>query len=144
MTSSVLDQLFFRKPIRQHIKEFGCVIGIVTLIVAAVLLKKDHALLETAIYVAMGGAVFTILAYVKPLILYPIWKGWMFLAEKMGAVMSVVILTVGWIVMVTPLSFILKMVGKETMDLRFRADVPSYWDKTKDTWQQGDFLKRQF
>lgn len=142
--SSVLDQLFFRKPVRQHVKEFGCIFGILAFGIAAYLMYKDHTLVERALYLSIGGAIFTVLGYLAPLVLYPVWKGWMYGAEKIGMVMTLLIMSVTWIIMVTPLSFLLKAIGKRMMDLTFRTAVPSYWEKTKDTWSDGSFLKRQF
>ena len=40
---SPLDVMLFRKPIRQHVKEFGCVFGLIMLIGAWYLVHKRAA-----------------------------------------------------------------------------------------------------
>ena len=60
-----------------------------------------------------------------PQILRPIEVVSMKLAEVMGAVMSRVVLTLAFYLMITPLGFLLKLLGKDLLDLS--GERSSYW-----------------
>lgn len=139
----VLDELWHRKSIRQHVREFAVIFSIIFLVVAG---YNIHMRGSTVVVTSLIGAagLFLFLGYCLPLILHPVWKAWMGFAHVLGIVMTTVILSIAWTVVVIPTAVLLKLTGKYVMDLRYNADVESYWDERED--KQNDFilLERQF
>lgn len=138
-----LDQLYFRKSIRQHVREFACVIGIVSLIIAGFRVYK-HADFKWGIGLLILAIFVVFLGYEKPSFLQPLWRAWMNIAEKIALVVSMVILSIAWTFVLVPIALIVRFFKTRVMDLSFRAPVESYWevrDKKNDDFQ---LLKRQY
>lgn len=142
-TLDPLDELYFTKPVRQHVQEFACIISIVLLIIAG---AKIYLHSRFALGLSLTGlaAVLLVLGYVAPAVLRPVWKGWMYLAEKLGAFVSLVLLTVAWGIAMVPIAVISRLFRAKVMDLSFKADVPSYWENRDPKNDSFELLKRQF
>jgi uncharacterized membrane protein len=141
--TGILDEIRFRKPIRQHVKEFAGLFALIFLIVAALLINKGrHPVV--AVVLLLGSGILLYLGYKLPRILYPVWKGWMAFAHYLGIVATFIIVSIAWFVVTVPLALIMKVVKQEVMDLRFAADVDSYWEKREEGQEDFKLLERQF
>lgn len=138
-----LDGLYFRKTIRQHVKEFACVMSLVALAIAGYKIYR-HADYSWGLGLIALALLILFLGYLTPHILRPIWRGWMYLAEKLGYVMSIVILSIAWTLALIPIAFMVKLFRARTMDLTFRTSVESYWEKRDPKYDDFQLLKRQF
>jgi len=138
-----LDELYYAKPIRQHVQEFSCIMSIVLLIIAGVkiYLRSNFAL---GLSLTALAAVLLLLGYGAPAVLRPIWKGWMYLAEKLGAFVNVILLSLAWAIAVVPIALVVRIFRTKVMDLSFKAEVPSYWEERNPASDNFDLLKRQF
>lgn len=138
-----LDQRMFRKSLRQHVKEFGCVFGTIGLLVALYWLQTGGPLIEVA-YITSASLVFAGLGYKAPHLLLPLWKGWMAVGHKMGLVVTFLILAAAWTLMVIPISLLLKVCSIRVMDLSFDRSVKSYWEERDQKLHDFMLLERQF
>ena len=138
-----LDEVWMRKSIRRHVNEFSCVIALVLLIIAGFGLYKGHALVTPAA-LAVTAIILVAVGYLAPALLHPVWKSWMKLATGIGLVMTTLILSLGWTILIIPFALVMRIVGKRVMDLSYATGVPTYWD-TRDA-KHDDFklLERQF
>ncbi len=138
-----LDEIWLRKPIRQHVWEFSCVIALVMLFIAGVMAWK-HSAIATA-----GGTTFTalillLLGWKVPSLLHPVWKSWMTIATAIGAVMTTLILSLGWAILVIPFALVMKAVGKRVMDLSYDTACPTYWEDRDGKFDDFKLLERQY
>lgn len=138
-----LDELWVNKPIRQHIREFGAVFALILLIIAGVKLY-NHSQTLTPYYCMAGAAIFLILGYGFPSVLKPIWQGWMKFAMALGLVMTTVIVGIAWFGMLVPIALLLKLFGKQSMDLSFRIPVTTYWEERDPLLNDFKLLERQY
>ena len=138
-----LDELYFRKPVRRHVKEFSCIIAIVLLVIGGIKLYRQTGL-SLGYGLVAGAVVLVVLGYTSPRTLKPIWRGWMWFAEKLGGVMNVVLLTLAWTLAMIPIALMLRLFRKRVMDLTFRTSVDSYWEKRSPESDNFELLKRQF
>ncbi len=138
-----LDELYFRKPVRQHVKEFACIISIILLIIAGVNIYL-HSRFAPGLSLAGAAALLLVLGYAAPSILRPVWKGWMYFAEKLGAFVSLVLLTAAWAIAMVPVALITRLFQAKVMDLSFKADVLTYWEPRDPRNDDFKLLKRQF
>ena len=88
------------------------------------------------------GLLFLILGFILPSVLRPVYRIWMLLAYFIGGIVSRVILTVLFYVVLTPTGLVLRLFGKDVLDQRFEKDRESYWikkdlsDHTKDQYRK--------
>ncbi len=138
-----LDELWFNKPIRQHVREFAVLFGIIFFAAAGYFLYRGYSS-SVAAWLAAAGFVITALGYRAPAALRPLWKGWMAFAEMLGIGANFVILFVAWLLMFIPVGIVMKFAGKYVMDLRYRADVESYWEDRDPKFDDFKRLERQY
>lgn len=138
-----LDELWVRKPIRRHVAEFSVVIAIVMLLIAFVMAYKDRSL-ATVAALFTTSLILVALGYRAPALLHPVWKSWMALATGLGIVMTTLILSIGWTLMVVPVALIMKAVSKRVMDLSFDRSVESYWEGRDAKLDDFKLLERQY
>lgn len=125
-TLPLLEQLYFGKTKRRHIQEFGCVFGIIFCLIGIYSLLYGEG--NTPIYMIIATVCLLALSYGFPLVVYPFWSAWMTFAHYLGIVMSFLFVSVTWVVMAIPLAFLLRIIGKEVMDLRYDPSLETYWE----------------
>lgn len=76
--------------------------------------------IATAVFFLVSGLFF-------PVVLKPIEKIWMKIAELIAAVMTRVILTLTYILVITPIGLILKIIGKDIIQKKIESESSTYW-----------------
>ena len=76
---------------------------------------------------AGAGGLSLILAALLPDLLGPVERVWMKIALLLSWVMTRVTLGVIFIVLFTPAGLILRLLGKDPLELRFRKEAATYW-----------------
>jgi Family of unknown function (DUF5989)/Saxitoxin biosynthesis operon protein SxtJ len=79
-------------------------------------------------YLASVGGVFAVAALVAPKLLAPVRRQWMRLAEPMGRVGNRVVLTVFFFVVFAPFALVVRLLGRDRLDLRGEPRR-SYWER---------------
>ena len=138
-----LEEVSFGKPVHQHVKEFGIIFGIIALIVAGVVAYKGGPY-PWLLGSVLTSAVLVFLGYTAPKVLYPLWKAWMAIAMFLGTIMTTIILSIAWILMLVPIAFLLKIIGKKVMDLSYEPSKESYWETREEKYKSFKLLERQF
>lgn len=133
----------FGKTIRRHVLEFGVLFFLILATFGIVGIYINWSATKIALFLA-SSMVFLIGGLLAPSALYPIWKGWMAFAEKLGAVMTFVLLSLMWVLAVTPMAFLLKVFGVKVIDRSFRSNQASYWDERKPESSDPHRMRRQF
>ncbi len=114
------------KSTPKELREFGFVVGGMLLLIACLSAWKHGWVWN---YWLIGpGAVLTAVGAVFPAVLLPLQKVWMGLALVMGAVMSRVILSLLFFVILTPLALILRAQGKRFLGRGAEASADTYWN----------------
>ena len=138
-----LSERWMGKTIRVHVAEFGHVFGLLGMLIAAWLAWKSYALSSVAI-AAIAGVMFRHLCLSRPRLMRPLWSGWMKGAMMLGAIMTAVLLSIMWTLVLLPLAVLLKIIGKRVMDLSFRDGRASYWEPRAAGKDDFVLLERQF
>jgi hypothetical protein len=138
-----LDTLYYRKPIRQHVKEFGALFAAILLAIAALRLYRDRPLNPTLIIIGIAS-IFAFLGYMVPAILHPFWKGWMKFAQVLGLIMTTLLLSIAWMIVLIPVSLAMRAMRVRVMNMGFRQNVESYWETRADKLHDFKLLDRQF
>jgi hypothetical protein len=114
-----------KKSQRPHFKErsFGISVGTVLLLIAAVLLWRGRV---SSAEIAGGiGAVLLILGVTKPALLKYPSAAWWAMAGVLGYVNARVILTVAFLIVLTPIGLLWRMIGRDALS-RKRANFPGW------------------
>ena len=70
---------------------------------------------------------FLFFGLLLPQVLKPIEWAWMKMAHFMGQIMTRVILTLSFYLVITPLGLIRRLLGKDQLNLKFDKNASSYW-----------------
>jgi hypothetical protein len=122
-------------------KKFGITVGIVLVAIALVL--SYYGKPSYQVFSIIGGLLI-IAGIVTPKLLSPFHKVWMALAVVLGFFMSRLILTILFYFIITPLSFITKLLRKDFLDLKLNKDKKSYWNIREEKEYSRIDTERQF
>ena len=109
---------------RRTLRQFGLVMAAALAVLAAFLLLKHR---PAGPYVAAAAAVLALLGVAAPRLLDPLERAWMTMAGWLSVVMTYVILTLAFIVAVTPLGLLRRVFGGDPLHRRFDRGAASYW-----------------
>lgn len=124
----VATELKKLKQDKSSIRKFGLTMAIALGIIGAVIFfKGSHS--ERAYWLWLIAGLFLVIGFLMPAVLRPIHKVWMGLAFVMGWFMSRLILTILYYLVITPISFIVKLSAKDLLQLKIDKNAPSYWIK---------------
>lgn len=113
---------------RKALRSFGWLVGAVLLGIAAFLWWRHDWTPTTATYVLAGlGAALVVLGTLAPVVLRPLYRVWMALALVLGFIMTRVILTLVFYLLVTPIGLALRLFGKDSMHRKLDPEASSYW-----------------
>lgn len=138
-----LDVIEHRKPVRQHIWEFGCIFSIIFLAIGAYQSQTRSIVQPALISLAASGGLLS-LAKFAPSLLLPVWKGWMKFAMFLGTYMTLLIVSIAWTIVVIPTGLLLRLLGKSVMDMKYGVATESYWEDREDKMNDFQLLERQF
>ena len=125
----------------KEIRKFGLVIAIALGVIGSFVYVK-FGNFDVVGWLWGIGLLFLILGFILPSVLRPVYRIWMLLAYFIGGVVSRIILTVLFYVVLTPTGLVLRLFGKDVLDQRFEKDRESYWikkvlsDHTKDQYRK--------
>ena len=118
-------------------RSFGIVFFVVFLIISIWPLLDEKELRYWPLIVSI---IFLILGILKSNILTPLNKVWFKFGILLGNIISPIIMAFIFFLVVTPISFIMKIFGKDILNLK-KNNNSSYWIK-KD--KQSDSMRKQF
>lgn len=105
---------------------------------------NDWELVRAAWIVSIIGAVFLMAGLLVPLWLRPVYLFWMLLALVLGTVVTRIIITIVFYLMITPIGWIRRAFGSgDPLGLQSPPRSESYWIDRKDSFQ-SDQMKKQY
>ena len=111
---------------QSSIKSFGILFFFVFLIIGLWPLLNDK---EIRIWSIALSLIFLLLGLAKSKILIPINNYWIKLGEFLGKIIAPIVMLVVFLFVVTPMSFLVKIIGKDLLGLKFSKKTNSYWIK---------------
>ncbi len=116
------------KKTNKELRKFGLTIGTVLLILGGLLWWKGK---DSSVYFLSIGGLFVLTGLIVPPILTPVEYLWMKFARGLGFVMNYVILTIAFYLVFTPVGLMMRLMGKDSLKLKFDKQAKSYWIKTE-------------
>ncbi|MDZ7369539.1 MAG: SxtJ family membrane protein [candidate division KSB1 bacterium] len=96
---------------------------------------------QRSLYFFASAFLFTLFARFFPSLLKPLFSAWMILSLLLGWIMSRLLLTIVFFIVITPISFLMSLLGKDPLNRRFDKNAPTYWS-TKPNDPHRDFQKQ--
>ena len=109
-------------------KSFGLLFSIVFLIIGMWPLKNGDSL---NIYFIAISITFLILGLINSKLLSPLNKIWIKLGEILGIIISPIVMFLVYFIILTPVSLIVRLFGKDLLGLKFFKKNDTYWIKRK-------------
>jgi len=85
--------------------------------------------------------IFLILGLINSKLLTPLNKSWHYLGIILGIIVSPIVMGLIYFLVVSPIGFIMRLIGKDLLKLKYDKSIKSYWinkEKLKST------MKNQF
>lgn len=109
---------------KKECRKFGYSVGSVLLIIGLTLLYFGKS---SAVYFLSIAGILILLGFILPASLKPLQKIWMGISVILGSIMTRVILTFLFYIVVTPVAIIAKIAGKDFLNLKIEKEKKSYW-----------------
>ena len=129
------------KTTKKEIRNFGITIGSIFLIIGAILLWKNN--INYPIFMIIG-IILLVSGLVIPIILKPIYFLWMIFATILGWIMTRVILSMLFYIILTPIGLIARLFGKQFLELRWEKSKESYWNFRTNEHLKKENYEKQF
>ena len=109
-------------------KSFGLLFFVVFLILGLWPLKNGESL---NFYFITASVFFLILGLLNSKLLSPLNKSWIKLGEILGIIIAPIVMALVYFVILTPVSIIVRVFGKDLLGLKFLKKKDTYWIKRK-------------
>ena len=109
-------------------RSFGFVFFVVFLIIGLWPIKNGENLNS---YFLVVSALFLILGLINSKILSPLNKLWIKFGEILGIMIAPIVMAIVYFIILTPVSLIVRILGKDLLGLKFLKEKKTYWIKRK-------------
>ncbi len=109
-------------------KSFGLLFFIVFLILGLWPLKNGESL---NYYLLLISLIFLILGIFNSSLLTPLNKIWVKFGEILGLIIAPIVMAIVYFIILTPVSLIVRLFGKDLLGINFVKNLKSYWIERK-------------
>jgi len=108
----------------RDLRKFALLVGGVFAAIGVWLLIKHR---PAGPWFVSPGALLMLLGLAAPSLLKPVYLGWMAMALVLGIVVSTVILTLFFFLVMTPIGLIARILGKDFLSQKLDRPAKTYW-----------------
>ena len=120
----MLEEIKNIKSGKSQLWHFGITFGVVLGLLGGLFLFRGKSY-YFGCFIFSG--IFLFLGLAVPILLKPVQKVWMSLAILVGWFVTRLILIILFYLVVTPISILARLFGKDFLDIKFDRDMDSYW-----------------
>ena len=129
------------KSSKKELKSFGITFGVIFLLISGFSFFKEKELFIIFIFIAV---VFIGSGIIIPIMLKPVYLVWMVFAVILGWIMTRIILSLLFYVIITPIGLTLRLFGKDILGLKAKENQSSYWNKRDSKIERNQDYKKQY
>jgi hypothetical protein len=137
----MIEEIKNIKNEKSDFRNFGITIGVLLMVIAGFLYWKGREGFEI---VLISGLALCVLGLVIPVLLKPIYWLWMVLAVILGWIMTHVILSVLFYVVITPIGLLSRLAGNSFLHLKWDRSRDSYWNYRSAKQRDSEDYEKQF
>mgnify|MGYP001314547525 FL=1 len=119
-------------------RSFGLLFFIVFIVVGLWPIIKGE---EANVYLILISLFFLIFGLINSKILSPFNKAWIKFGEILGLIIAPIIMALVYFIILTPISLIVRIIGKDLLGLKFLKEQDTYWIKRE---KKLGTMKKQF
>ena len=124
----------------RDIRSFGIIMGIILFIISVLLMYYDK---ESYKLFAIIASTFIGIGFIIPTIIKPIYFVWMIFAAILGWIMTRIILSAVFFLIITPIGLITRIIGEDFLALK-KKDLDSYWNHRDSSTELSQDYEKQF
>ena len=119
-------------------RSFGILFFIVFLILGLWPIKNGN---DINFYFIIISFIFLILGLIKSKILSPLNRLWIKFGEILGLFIAPIIMSLVYFIFLTPISLVVRLFGKDLLEIKFNKKIDTYWIKRK---KKFGSIRKQF
>lgn len=125
---SLLEEIRELDPTRKDLRSFGLLVGGIFFLLGAFFWwrEKGPEVLYWS-FVVVGG-LLVLLGAVVPGGLRRVYMAWMSMAVVLGFVMTRVLLTIFFFLVLTPVGLLFRLIGRDVLNRKLDRDAATYWE----------------
>ena len=125
----------------RELRKFGWLVGGVFTAIATLMWLRGKTYFP---YFLTPGIILIVFGFLRPKALKYVYIAWMSIAIVLGFVVSNVILTVFFFLVITPIGLITRLLGKDFLTLKIDREAPTYWIPRERGSKTAADYERQF
>ena len=137
----MIEEIKNIKSTKSDFRKFGVTIGVFLMVVAGFLFWRGRESFEVLL---ISGLILCVLGLTIPVILKPIYWVWMVFATILGWIMTRVILSLLFYVVITPIGVFSRLFGNQFLELKWDKSKDSYWNPRTTKQQNNEDYESQF
>jgi hypothetical protein len=137
----MLEEIKNIKSEKSDLRKFGVTIGLFLIVISGLLFWRGRDSFEILL---VSGLALCVLGLIIPLVLKPIYWIWMVIAVILGWIMTRVILSLLFYVVITPISLFSRLSGNEFLDLKWDKSKSTYWNYRNTKQRNNEDYEKQF
>jgi len=129
---------------RRNIVEFGIVMFSVLAVVIPLIVvwRNSWQWQEWLVWLAGSGVLLLVLTTTTGMLMAPVYRGWMFLALILGTIMTGLIVTLVFFLLITPIGLIRRLIGSSSnYKKRIDSSATTYWIERSDAKHHSNIEK---
>ena len=119
-------------------RSFGLLFGFIFLIIS---IWPLFFIGDLRLWSLIISVIFFSITFIKPIILRRLNKIWIKFGEVLGVVIAPIVMAFVYFLILTPISIIVRLFGKDLLNLKFFEKRKTYWIKRK---KEISTMNRQF
>lgn len=137
----MIEEIKNIKSEKSDVRKFGITIGLFLIILAGYLFWRGRDAFEVTL---VSGIALCVLGFAIPVVLKPIYWIWMILAIILGWIMTRVILSLLFFIVITPIGLFSRLSGNRFLDLKWDKSKDTYWNYRTTKQLNNEDYERQF
>lgn len=137
----ILDQINNIESGKKDLRNFGIIMAVALSLIGSYLFWKESNYYPHIFGIAVA---FLLLGLLLPVVLKPVHKVWMTISILLGWVMTRLILSVLFYLLVTPMGLLFRLFGKRFLNTKIDKDAESYWVMREESASKKEDYERQF
>jgi hypothetical protein len=125
-------------------RAFGCTVGTIAMVIGATKAVLAAAVTPVSLLIFAAGAALLLVGIIAPSRLSALNRLWLRLGAMMAKVVNPIILALLFILVITPLALVMRVLGKRPLRLAPDPAAASYWIAREVADGQPSNMTRQF
>jgi Saxitoxin biosynthesis operon protein SxtJ len=125
-------------------RAFGCTVGTILMVIGATKMIAAGTIPLIACLIFVAGALLLLLGIFAPSHLSGLNKAWSKLGGALAKVVNPIVLALLFFVAITPMAFVMRMVGKRPLRLSPDRTAATYWIERERPVGGASNMRRQF